>query len=143
MPVEHEGKTAQYWPLPKDSLNFLRIQLKVFIIDEISMVSSLNLAYIHLRLEEIFRADEWFGGKTMLFVGDILQLPHVNGTPVFQQVPNKVISLTLGSIGSVSIWKEAMLYDELTINERQKSDKTYTDLLDGVRRGFPSQEALE
>ena len=36
-----------------------------------------------------------------------------------------------------------MLYDELTINERQKSDKTYTDLLDGVRRGFPSQEALE
>ena len=32
-----------------------------------------------------------------------------------------------------------MLYDELTI----KSDKTYTDLLDGVRRGFPSQEALE
>ena len=36
-----------------------------------------------------------------------------------------------------------MLYDEPTINERQKSDKTYTDLLDGVRRGFPSQEALE
>ena len=146
LPVEHEGKTAQYWPLPKDSLKFLRIQLKnvkVFIIDEISMVSSLNLAYIHLRLEEIFGADEWFGGKTMLFVGDILQLPPVNGTPVFQKVPNKVISLRLGSIGSVNIWKEAVLYDELTINERQKSDKTYTDLLDGVRRGFPSQEALE
>ena len=33
-----------------------------------------------------------------------------------------------------------MLYDKLTINERQKSDKTYTDLLDGVRT---SQEALE
>ena len=136
LPVEHEGKTAQYWPLPKDSLKFLRIQLKnvkVFIIDEISMVSSLNLAYIHLRLEEIFGADEWFGGKTMLLVRDILQLPPVNGTPVFQQVPNKVISLRLGSIGSVNIWKKAVLYDELTIN----------DLLDGVRRGFPSQEALE
>ena len=66
LPVEHEGKTAQYWPLPKDSLKFLRIQLKnvkVFIIDEISMVSSLNLAYIYLRLEEIFGADEWFGGN--------------------------------------------------------------------------------
>ena len=70
-------------------------------------------------------------------MGDILQLPPVNGTPV-QQVPNKVISLRLGSIGSVNIWKEAVLYDELTIDERQKSDKTYTDLLDGVRRGFPS-----
>ena len=28
LPVEHEGKTAQYWPLPKDSLKYLRIQLK-------------------------------------------------------------------------------------------------------------------
>ena len=62
---------------------------------------------------------------------------------MFQQVPNKVISLRLDSIGSVNIWKEAVLYDELTINEHQKSDKTYTDLLDGVQRGFPSREALE
>ena len=99
------------------------------------MVPSLYLVYIHLRLEKIFGADEWFTGKTMLFEEDILQLPPVNGTPVFQQVPNKV-TLRLGSIGSVNIWKEAMLYDELTINERQKSDETCTDLLDGVRRGF-------
>ena len=97
------------------------------------MVSSLNLAYIHLR------ADEWFGGKTMLFVGDILHIPPTNGT---QQVPNKVISLRLGLIGSVKIWKEAVLYNELTINERQKSDELYTGLLDGVRGGFPSQEPL-
>ena len=53
------------------------------------MVSSLNLAYIYLCLKEIFGADEWFRGKTMLFVG---QLPPVNGAPLFQQVPNKVIS---------------------------------------------------
>ena len=56
----------------------------------------------------------------MLFVGDILQLPPVNGTPVFQQDHNKVTSLRLGS---VNIWKETVLYDELTINKRQKSDK--------------------
>ena len=146
LPVEHEGKTAQYWPLPKDSLKFLRLQLKnvkVFIIDEILMVSSLNLTYIHLRLQEIFGGDKWFAGKTMLFVGDILQLPPVNGTPVFQQVPNKVVALRLGCIGSVNIWKEAVVYDELTINERQKSDKTYTDILDGVRKGFPSKEAIQ
>ena len=73
------------------------------------MVSSLNLAYIYLRLEEIFGADEWVGGKTVLLVGDILQLPPVNGTPMFQLVPNKVISLRLGSVGSVNIWKEAVL----------------------------------
>ena len=36
------------------------------------MVSSLNLAYVHLRLEEIFGGEEWFGGKTILFIGDII-----------------------------------------------------------------------
>ena len=44
----------------------------IIIIDEISMVSSLNLAYIHLRLDELFGGDEWFGSRIMLLVGDIL-----------------------------------------------------------------------
>ena len=32
--------------------------LKLVIIDEVSMLSSLNLAYIHLRLEELFGGTE-------------------------------------------------------------------------------------
>ena len=145
LPVEHDSRTAQYWALPKDSLKFLRMQLsnvKVFIIDEVSMVSSLNLAYVHLRLDEIFSSDQWFGGKTMLFVGDILQLPPVNGVPVFQPIPNQVVALRLGCITTVNIWKETIVYDELTINERQKFDPTYRKILDEVRRGFPSEEAI-
>ncbi len=90
------------------------------------MVSSLNLTYIHLRLDEIYGGDEWFGGKTMLFVGDILQLPPVNGAPVFQNVPSKVLTLRIGCIGSANIWKSTVVYDELTINERQKGDKLKT-----------------
>ena len=146
LPVEHEGKTTQYWSLPKDSLKFLRMQLnnvKAFIIDEVSMVSSLNLAYIHLRLEEIFGGEQWFGGKTMLFFGDLLQLPPVNGVPVFQCVPSTVVALRLGCITTINIWKETIVYDELTINERQKSDITYTNILDEVRRGFPSEKAIK
>ena len=146
LPVEHDSKTAQYWALPKDSLKFLRMQLnnvKVFIIDEVSMVSSLNLAYVHLRLEEIFGGEEWFGGKTMLFVGDILQLPPVNGVPVFQSIPNQVVALRLGCITTVNICKETVVYDELTINERQKSDLTYSKILDEVRRGSTSEESIK
>ena len=48
------------------------------------MVSSLNLAYIHMRLEELFGANDWFGGRNVLFVGDLLQLQPVNGSPVFE-----------------------------------------------------------
>ena len=146
LPIEHDGKTTQYWSLPKDSLKLLRMQLsnvKVFIIDEISMVSSLNLAYIHLRLEEIFGGEQWFGGKTMLFVGDILQLPPVNGVPIYQCLPSKIVALRLGCITTINIWKETVVYDELTINERQKSDSTYTNILDAVRRGFPTEQAIK
>lgn len=52
--------------------------LKLVIIDEVSMLSNLNLAYIHLRLEKIFGdSPNWFGAINVLFVGDILQLPPI------------------------------------------------------------------
>ena len=93
--------------------------VKVFIIDEISMVSSLNLAYIHLRLEELFGSNDWFGSKNMLFVGD-LQLQPVNGHPVFEKITQKSLQHKLGCSTSVNIWRDVVTYDELTINERQK-----------------------
>ena len=50
-------KTAEYWSLSKESQKVMKTKLrdvKLIIVDEISMVSSLNLAYMHLRLEELF-----------------------------------------------------------------------------------------
>ena len=83
------------------------------------MLSNLNLAYIHLWLEELFGGsdDEYFGSMNMLFVGDILQLPPVTGSPVFSKLCNRLIASRMRSIASVNIWKETIVYDELTINE--------------------------
>ena len=92
LPIEHEGQTAGYWPLHKSSHRVMKIKLchvKLIIIDEISMVSSLNLAYIHLRLKELFGGDELFGSRNMLFVGDILLLQPVSGSAVFEIIPKK------------------------------------------------------
>ena len=75
LPIEHEGKTAEYWSLSKESQKVMKTKLrdvKLIIVDEISMVSSLNLAYMHLRLEELFGGDDWFGCRNVMFVGDIL-----------------------------------------------------------------------
>ena len=50
LPVEHEGKTSTYWPLPKESVKIMRNgfrHVKLIIIDEVSMLSSLNLAYVY------------------------------------------------------------------------------------------------
>jgi len=57
----------------------------------------------------------------MLFVGDILQLQPVNGTPVFEKITQKSLSYKLGCASSVNIWRDCVLYNELTINERQKT----------------------
>ena len=146
LPIEHEGRAAGYWRLGKDSLKIMRSslsKLRVLIIDEVSMVSNLNLAYIHLHLDEIFARDQWFGGVNVLFMGDILQLPPVNGAPVFEKVSNKSVALKLGCMTSVNIWQETVLYDELTINERQKADLVFSSMLDEVRRGCPSPETLQ
>ena len=117
LPIEH---TASYWSLPKTSQKVMKTTLcnvKLFIIDEISMVSSLNLAYIHMRLEELFGGGEWFG-----FVGDLLQLQPVSGNPVFDKVSTKSLLLQLGCATSINIWNDSVVYDELTINERQKTE---------------------
>ena len=76
-----------------------------------------------------------------MFVGDLLQLPPVNGDPVFCKLNSKAVS-KLGCIGSGNIWKHTVTYDELTINERQKKDPVYSKILDEVRRGSPSQDSL-
>ena len=50
LPIEHEGREVGYWSLPKAAQRVMEAalrSLKVLIIDEVSMVSSLNLAYVH------------------------------------------------------------------------------------------------
>ena len=117
--------------------------VKLFIIDEISMVSSINLAFIHLRLEELFGSSEWFGSRNILFVGDLLQLPPVRGSPIFEKVATKSILSQLGCAAAINIWRDCVLYDELTINERQKNDPQFTSMLDCVRRGCPTQDTFD
>ena len=146
LPIEHEGRAAGYWKLGRDVLKIMRAclsQLRLLIIDEVSMVSNLNLAYIHLRLDEIFAKDEWFGGVNVLSVGDILQLPLVNGGAVFQRVNNRSVVNKLGCMTSINIWQECISYDELTINERQKKDQLFSSMLDEVRHGCASDQTIQ
>ena len=145
LPVEH-SKKAEYWSLKnnaqKEMCNALH-SVKLIIIDEISMLSNLNFHYVHKRLDALFNRDEWFGGINMLFVGDLLQLSPVNADPVFVSLDTKTTASKLGVIGSVNIWRDNVVYDELTINERQKSDGTFTSMLEEVRLGNVSEASLQ
>jgi ATP-dependent DNA helicase PIF1 len=51
--------------------------VQLVICDELSMVSNRHLAYINERLQQIFRSMELFGGKSIIFVRDLWQLPPI------------------------------------------------------------------
>lgn len=116
--------------------------MKLLIVHKVSMLSNLNLAYMHLGLEEVFGGEAWFGSLNVIFVGDLLQSPPVNGASVFEKMVHKAILSKLRCMMSVSIWQETVMYDELTINERQRTDREYCDVLNEVRQGCPSNKTV-
>ena len=91
----------------------------------------------------MFGSDNWFGSTNILLLGDLLQLLPVNGSHVFERLNAKAVLYKLGCMISVNIWKDAVVYDKLTINQRQKSDPQFLFMLDEIRRGCPSQSTID
>ena len=58
-------------------------------------------------------------------------------------VNNKSVASKLGCMTLVNIWQETVLYDKLTINERQKKDQAFSSMLDEVRCGCPTPECIQ
>ena len=91
IPVGHFGSNLP--PLSnkmKSSLRNRLSELKIIIIDEISVVSNNLLFYVDLRLNKIFATvkDKPFAGISVITVGDFFQLPPVGGRPVYADYKN-------------------------------------------------------
>ena len=72
--------------ISKEKLDFFKKELEeieLVIVDEMSMVSSDHFYHLHKRLKDIFDSQDDFGGRALLMVGDLLQMPPVNGRPIF------------------------------------------------------------
>ena len=82
--------------LGDNTVNKLRSQLKnlkLIIIDEISMVGSPILARIDLRLKQFFNTDKEFGNIPFLVLGDLRQLPPVKMPMVF--LPDNTVPMSI------------------------------------------------
>ena len=62
--------------------------LKLLIIDEMSLLGSDMLYRIHVRLCEIFQSEALFGNISVILVGDLMQLPPVKASYIFEE-PSK------------------------------------------------------
>ena len=145
LPVEH-GSCGEYRTLSGEVRFELRTRLrnlKLLIIDEVSMVSNVTLLYIHLRLCEILgygeRSGKMFGGCNLVFFGDLLQLSPVKGLPVYCEVTHAQLKRVTGSATCMPLWG-SFRYAELTKNVRQQGDNRFTELLNRVRVGEVTNE---
>ena len=71
----------------KTQLRLSLSDLKLIIIDEISMVGNTTLLHIHQRLKDIFSTSSslLFAGIAIIVVGDLCQLPPIRKRFVFQK----------------------------------------------------------
>ena len=116
--------------------------LKLLIIDEMSMVDADMLFKIHFRLaKEIFQNPHIpFGGVAVVLLGDIMQLPPIRagaGNFVFTMPKNREIREK-----GIDLWGK---FDVILLktNHRQGEDRVYADFLNRVRLGCMTDEDKE
>ena len=116
----------------RDLKRALLQNLKVVIIDEISMVKSDLLYQLDLRLREVMeRPSEVFGGIAIFCFWDLLQLKPVKAPYVFEQPKCKNYAVTHAL---EPLWHTFRPIN-LVQNHRQGNDKTYADILNRIRTG--------
>ena len=112
-------------------------ELKLIIIDEISMVSNTGLLQIHQRLKEIFVKpnSELFAGLSILAVGDFFQLPPIRSATAFSSYKNEAFNLCRP-------WHVFKMV-ELTEIMRQRDDIAFTQLLNRLRTGLHTDDDIK
>ena len=131
-----------YKALSDEKMAFFRSQfeeLKLIIIDEMSMVSSDDLYKIHHRMTDIFNNNLPFGGLGMMFVGDMLQLKPVRGRFIFEEPKDQAHAL---HFQEKSLWHEL---ESVTLkhNHRQGEGSAWTESLDRIWIGKHTEEDSE
>ena len=140
LPIRQKGKSFQYRKISSDKLNTLRClyqNLKILIVDEISMVGGTTLLHLSNALQEICGNELPFGGVSILAVGDLFQLNPVGDRAVFQ-APTKDYHALYGSV-----WKRLFQLYELHEIVIQRSDPEFAQLLSRIRFGEKEPEDIQ
>ena len=114
--------------------------LKMLIIDEVSMVKSDMLYQLDLRLQEITeKVGIPFGGLSIFAFGDMMQLKPCMGRYICDEPINPDFQITHRIKSRWRMFKSLIL----ELNHRQGEDRPYADLLNRVRVGKMTQEDLD
>ena len=120
----------------KTQLRLLLTDLKLIIVDEISMVGNTTLLHIHQRLKEIFGtlSSQLFAGISIIAVGDLCQLPPIRKRFVFDMYKNDSYNLC-------HPWKCFKMI-ELTKIMRQKDELAFIAVLHRIRTSSQTEHDI-
>ena len=123
----------------RDQKRVLLSNLRVVIIDEISMVKSDMLYQLDLRLQEIKETvGTPFGGVAIFVFVDMMQLQPVMGHYIMDRPINPEFMITHALNPRWEMFQSLIL----ETNHRQGKDKIYADLLNRIRIGQHTEEDL-
>ena len=114
--------------------------LKLLVIDEISLVGASMLYRIHKRLCDILQVQSThdnlnpFANISVLFVGDLMQLPPVMANAVFREPQDSKLRTFHDSLDDKPLWKQFQPMI-LKHNHRQGKSKEWADTLNRIRVG--------
>ncbi|CAF1035111.1 unnamed protein product, partial [Brachionus calyciflorus] len=140
-----------YSELSSDIANTLRssfIDMRLLIIDEISLVGSNLFNLLNRRLQQIFQTKELFGGLNILTFGDYNQLRPVKDKYIFETCSNDPYSKFYGNL----LWKKFQIYELTEIMQCEnhnnfkfssnKNEEIICFAIDSVK-GEKNKEGLE
>ena len=117
--------------------------LKLLIIDEISMVNAAQIDLMHHVLKKVLRNDKPFGGISVLFVGDLFQLPPIISDDEIAKYFNDRYESPFFMSADI-LQKNNLKRIELKKVFRQQGEDDFIAVLDQIRtKDEFYQEALE
>ncbi|XP_055687292.1 uncharacterized protein LOC129792356 [Lutzomyia longipalpis] len=131
--------------LSPDAANTIRSKLKdvqVLIVDEISMVGSNINSKMDNRMRQICGVNESYGGKSVIFVGDLKQLKPVKDKYVFEKNLLHTDAEFVDYEERNVLWEEFKYY-ELTEIMRQKDDLSFTVALNNLANGTMTEDDIK
>ncbi|XP_055680639.1 uncharacterized protein LOC129788528 [Lutzomyia longipalpis] len=124
----------------EDIANTIRCEfkdVKLIVIDEVSMVGSNTSVKVSQRLIQIVGVHQSFGGISVIFVGDLNQIAPVGDKSIFR-APDKS---NAGILDINPLWEE-FKYFELTEIMRQKDDLNFTNALNNLAIGKMTEKDI-
>ncbi|KXJ10338.1 ATP-dependent DNA helicase PIF1 [Exaiptasia diaphana] len=127
-------------PLSDQNRTQLRLflsELRLIIVDEISMVGNTTLLHIHQRLQEIFAtpASKLFAGISIIAGGDFYQLPPIRKKPVFE-------NFNIDTHNLCHPW-HLFRMTELIDNMRSKDDQPFVEMLNKFRTASQTEQDIK